>query len=51
MMQLPPPWERIELEIEDKKLRHRWEVVNELLATETAYVRDLGLIVGVRTAE
>jgi hypothetical protein len=51
MLSLPAPWEKVPLEIEDKNLRHRFEIVNELLSTETAYVRDLGLIVGVCCVE
>ena len=48
-LSLPPPWERPSREMPtDEKLRHRASVVNELLATETAYVRDLGILIGVR---
>ena len=35
-------------EYETKELKHRAAIVNELLETETSYVRDLGVLIGVR---
>eukprot|EP01094_Clydonella_sp_ATCC50884_P002368 TRINITY_DN11815_c0_g1_i1.p1 TRINITY_DN11815_c0_g1~~TRINITY_DN11815_c0_g1_i1.p1 ORF type:complete len:468 (+),score=237.75 TRINITY_DN11815_c0_g1_i1:120-1406(+) len=46
-LRLPPPWlsDRIVLP-KDKALVKRAKVANELLATETGYVRDLGILIG-----
>jgi hypothetical protein len=45
-LNLPTVWDK-KLDGIEGSLRHRAEIVNELMATETAYIQDLGVIIGV----